>query len=153
MRRAGEALTRADSLFGSASADAGIFPDRLIAAADALRRGAAPDMSGSAVAGYHTFAQKRASALARLADVDAALNRVLHDAATAENTAAAASRSTVAAAAAYTDGPASAAATPGGQRALVEALNSHVRHQQDLVARHRQRAVELAQQVRILSYQ
>ena len=153
MRRAGEALARADSLFGSAPVGDRIFPNRLINAAKMLRRSAAPDMSGSTVAGYNAFAQKRASALAQLADPDAALHRVLHDAAHAENTAAAASRSTVAAAGAFANGPAPAEATPGGQRALVEALNSHVRHQQDLVARHRQRAVELAQQVRILSYQ
>ena len=118
-----------------------------------LRRSAAPDMSGSAVAGYQAFAQKQASALAKLADLDAALHRVLHDAANAENTAAAASRSTVAATGAYADGPAPAAATPGGQRALVKALHFHVGRQQDLVARHQQRAARLAEQVRVLSYQ
>jgi hypothetical protein len=153
VRRVSEALHRADSLFGSAPAGDRIFPNRLTDAAEVLRRSAAPDMSGSAVAGYHAFAQTRASALARLADVDGVLHRVLRDAASAENTAAAASRSTVAAVAAHADGSTPAGSTPRRQQALVKALHFQVGRQQDLVARHQQRAIELAGLARALSYQ
>jgi peptidoglycan DL-endopeptidase CwlO len=144
-----EALSRADSLFGSASPDGGLAADQLADAVDTLWRSTAPDMAGAAVAGYRTFAQQRASALGRLASADAALNRALQAAASAENTAAATSRSTVATAAAHVDGLAN---TPGGQRALIAALHSEVERQQDLVRRHQQQAVELSEQVRLLSY-
>ena len=152
VRHVHEALTRADSLFGSAPADGGLVPHQLADAAEVLRHDAAADMTGAAVAGYRTFAQDLASSLDRLADADAALNRTLQDAASAENAAAVESRSTVAAAATHVDGLASTAATPGGQRALIMALHSEVGRQQNLVRRHQQQAVELGEQMRLLSY-
>jgi len=151
VHRANDALTRADSLFGSASASR-LAADRLADAATTLRGDLASDLLGAAVTGYRTFAEHRAAALQRLAGADAALNRVLAAAATAENAAAAASRSTVAAAAAHVDGLADAAATPGGQRALVAALQSEVGRQQELVRRHQQQAAGLGGQLRQLIY-
>ncbi|MFZ0833003.1 MAG: hypothetical protein WAM92_07960, partial [Mycobacterium sp.] len=85
VHRANEALVRADSLFGSASPQGGLAAEPLTAAADTLRGDLLPEMSGAAVAGYRTFADGRAAALQRLADADAALTRVLHDAAATEN--------------------------------------------------------------------
>ena len=152
VHRANEALARADSLFGSASPESALAADRLVDAAEVLRGDAEPDMSGSAVAGYRTFADARAAALHHLAGTDAALNRVLQDAAAAENAAAATSRSTVAAAAAHADGLAGTAATAGGQRALVAALHSELGRQQELVRRHQQQATGLTEQVQALSY-
>ena len=150
VQRAQAALTRADSLFGSASADGGLAADRLEDAAATLRAEVAADMSGSAIAGYRTFAEDRAGALQRLARTDAALNRVLHDAAAAENAAASASRSTVAAATAHVERSADPA--PGAQRALVAALQSEVGRQQELVNSHQQQAGRLSEQLRQLSY-
>ncbi len=152
MRRVSDALVRADSLFGSASVEAGLPGHQLTAAADELRRIAAPDMSGSAVAGYSAFAQQRAWSLDRLADTDTALTQIIQNAATVENTAAAASRSTVEEAGQRVGRLVPAAETPGAGRALITALHSDVGHQQDLVRRHQQRATELAEQLRLLSY-
>lgn len=147
-----DVLARADSLFGSASTDAGLPGGKLTDAADALRHIGAPDMSGSAVVGYRSFAEQRASSLARLAEVDTALTHIIRDAASAENTAAAASRSTVDAAGQHMGRLTPAADTPGGRRALMAALHSEVGHQQDLVRRHQHRATELAEQLRLLTY-
>ena len=152
VHRVTDALARADSLFGSASPDGGFAADRLDDAAATLRGDLVPDMSGSAVAGYRTFADNRAATLQRLAGADATLNRVLQAAAAAENAAAAASRSTVAATTAHVNGFAATGAAPGGQRALLASLQSEVARQQDLVTRHQQQAAGLTEQVRLLSY-
>lgn len=151
-RRVNETLTRADSLFGSASADTSLKPQQLTDAADALRRSAASDTSGLAATGYTTRAQEQASTLAGLATSDTAFNHILQTAASAENTAAAASRSTVASAAEHTGNRAPAADSPGGQRALIAGLHSKVSRQQELVLRHQQQANELAEQVRQVLY-
>lgn len=150
--RVSDTLARADSLFGSARAPAELFTRQLADAADALRRNAAPDMSGLAATGYSAFADERASALARLADADAALNQIIHTAAGAERAASAASRSTVAGAADHIEKLGPTAQSPAGQRALIAALHSEVGRQQDLVRRHQQQAAELAEQLRLLAY-
>jgi hypothetical protein len=149
-RRAGDVLTRADSLFGSAgtATPAGDSARQLSEAADSLRRAAAPDMAGAAVAGYSAFAHEQASALGRLADTDDALNRVLCNAGAAENSAAAASSSAVTAATTRPRDAENATA----RRALIAALQSEIAREQDLVRKHQQRAMELAEQVRLLSY-
>lgn len=152
VRRVSDTLARADALFGSASADAVLPAQLLTDAADALRSTAALDMSGLAATGYGAFAVERASTLARLADTDAAVNHIIDTAASAENTAAAASRSTVTAAAEYVDNLPPVAQSPGGQRALIAALQLQVGHLQDLVRRHQHQAAELAEQLRGLSY-
>ena len=152
VRRVNETLTRADSLFGSASVDTSLNPQLLTDAADALRRSAASDMSGLAATGYGTLAQQQASALAGLASSDTAFGDILQSAASAENTAAATSRSTVASASEYTDNRTPAAESPGGQRALIAGLHSTVSRQRELVQRHQQQASELAEQLRLLSY-
>jgi hypothetical protein len=154
VRRVSDVLTRADTLFGSGSGDApaGASAQQLADAADAVRRNAGPDMAGSAVAGYSAFAQERASALAQLANTDEAFNQALEQAATAENTAAAASRSTVAAAAQHSHLLSTDGHTPAGHRSLIGALQSEVGRQQELVRRHHEQALELAEQVRQLPY-
>jgi hypothetical protein len=153
-QRVGEVLARADSLFGSATtaASAGESAQQLADAAEALRRNAAPDMAGAAVSGYSAFAHDQASALGRLADTDDALNRVLQDAASAENTAAAASHSAVITAAQTPDGLPARAGEVTARRALIAVLQSELAREQDLVRKHQQRALELAEQVRLLSY-
>jgi hypothetical protein len=109
-------------------------------------------MSGSAIAGYSTFAQQRASALARLADTEAQLNKVLQDAAAAETAAAASSRSTVDTATSRADHLTATSDTAGSQRALVVAMHDEIGRQQDLVRRHQQHAVALAERVELLTY-
>src|SRR5262249_50539979 len=142
-----------DSLFGSASADAGLDPQPLAEAADALRRGlAGPGMSGLAVTGYSTFAQSQASSLARLAQSDTEFNQIIRTSAAAQNTAAAASRSTVAAAAERADNLPTAVRSVGAQRAMIAALHSEIARQQELVRRHQQQAAALTEQLLLLSY-
>lgn len=150
VHRARAALEHADSLFGSAPTDGGLPAERLEDAAATLRAEVAADMSGSAIAGYKSFAEDRASALQRLARTDTALNQVLDDAAAAENAAASASRSAVAAAVAHVDALVDPA--PGGQRALLAALQSEVGRQQQLVHSHQQQANGFSERVRQLSY-
>lgn len=163
LRRVSDTLSRADSLFGSAS-DAplaqraeenvpnGLSARQLSDAAEALRRNAAAEMSGLAATGYNAFAGERASALARLADTDSELNQIIHNAASAETTAAAASRSAVAGWAKHADNQGAAARSPAGQRALIAALRAELGRQQELVRRHQQQAAALAEQLRLLSY-
>jgi hypothetical protein len=152
VRRVSDTLARSDSLFGSADAPEALSARALTDAADALRRNAAPDMSGLAATGYNAFADQRASALARLADSDTTLSQIIHDAASAENTASAASHSRVAGTGNHVENLGTSAQTPGGQRALIAALQAELGRQQDLVRRHQQRAAELAEQLRLLSY-
>ena len=152
VRRVNETLTRADSLFGSASVDTSLNPQLLTAAADALRRSVVSDMSGLAATGYDTLAQQQASTLAGLATTDTAFNDILQSAASAENTAAATSRSTVASATEYADSRTPATESPGGQRALIAGLHSTVSRQRELVQRHQKQATEFAEQLRLLSY-
>jgi hypothetical protein len=147
-------LVRADSLFGTATLDSPIAHSQaqLSRSADAVRGTAAADMSGSAIAGYGKFAQQRASALARLADTEAQLNKVLQDAAVAETAAAASSRSTVDTATSRVNHLTATSDTAGGQRALVVAMHDEIGRQQDLVRRHQQHAVALAERVGLLTY-
>jgi hypothetical protein len=154
VRHVNDVLARANTLFGSVgfAAPAAASAERLSRAADALRREIAPDMAGAALAGYRDFAQQKAASLERLADADATLNGVLHDAAESENAAAAASHSTAATAAAHAQHVRPEASGPTAQRAVISALQSEVERQQDLVRRHHQHAVALAEQVRSVAY-
>ena len=153
-RHVSEVLTRADSLFGSAPVDAPVAGSaaELTDAAELLRRSAAPEMSGSAVAGYTAFAQGRASRLARLADTETQLDRLLQQAAISESTAAAASRLTVSAADGYAGRLVQTNAATG-ERPLIAALHSQVARQREIVHRHQEKAGELAAQARLLSYE
>jgi hypothetical protein len=145
VRHVNDVLARANTLFGSVgfAAPAAASAERLSRAADALRREIAPDMAGAALAGYRDFAQQKAASLERLADADATLNGVLHDAAESEN---------AAAAAAHAQHVRPEASGPTAQRAVISALQSEVERQQDLVRRHHQHAVALAEQVRSVAY-
>jgi hypothetical protein len=154
VRHVNDVLARANTLFGSVGlvAPAAASAQRLSDAADAVRRVVAPDMAGAAVAGYRDYAHQKATALERLADADATLNGVLQDAAEAENAAAAASTSTASSAAAHTQHLRPETSGPTGERAVIAALHSEVERQQDLVRRHQQRAIVLAEQVRSVAY-
>jgi hypothetical protein len=147
-------LARADSLFGSATAESPIAHSQaqLARAAEAVRATTGTDMSGSAIAGYSAFAQQRASALTRLADTEAALHGVLQDAAGAETSAAAASRSNLDAAASHADNLSGTSDSAAGERALMVAMHDEIGRQQDLVRRHQQHAVALAERVGQLTY-
>lgn len=153
-RHVGDVLARAHTLFGSAgtSSPAADAAHRLSGAAETARRVAAPDMAGAAVTGYSAFAHQKADALAHLAEADTALGGVLQDAAHAENTAAAASRSIVSSAATHSESLADDTGKAARHRALVAALRSEVRGQQDLVRRHQEHANELSERVRLVSY-
>jgi hypothetical protein len=154
VRHVNDVLARANTLFGSVSiaAPAAASAQRLSHAADAVRRVVAPDMTGAAVAGYRDFAQQKASALERLADADTTLNGVLQDAAEAENAAASASSSATATAASHTQHLRPETSGPTSQRAVIAALHSEIERQQQLVRRHQQRAIALAEQVRLVAY-
>lgn len=155
VRRVGEVLTRADSLFGIADAavTAGGARD-LTDAVDAIRSGQqqAAAMAGDAVTGYADLAQDTRETLDHLGSVDTDLNRRLQEAADALSAATAASHSSLDVVSSVSDTLDHVTQSPAVELAVLHALRAQVARQLALIRNHQAIAEELGAHLRGLDY-
>jgi hypothetical protein len=156
VRNVNGALSRADTLFGTADSNgpATAAADQLTNAADAIRTGQehAATMSADAITNYADFAQGSRDALDQLSGVESDLGHRLQEAAEAVTTAKAASQSAL-------DGVSSAADAldqlsdyPAAELAVISALRTQVGDELELIRTHQANATQLGEQLRGLGY-
>lgn len=155
VRNAGEVLSRADTLFGTADPDAAATAaGQLTDATDAIRSGQeqAASMTGDALADYAAFAQGSRDVLDHLSGVESELGHRLQEAAEAVTAAQTASQSALDVVSSASDALDELTDSPAAELAIINAVRAQVGHELDLIRNHQAIAEQLGAHLRGLGY-
>jgi hypothetical protein len=155
VRSAGDVLSRADTLFGTADPTAAATAaGRLTDATDAIRSGQehAASMTGDALTGYSDFAHGSREALDHLSGVESGLGQHLQHAAEAVAAAKTASHSAVDVVSSASDALDEMPESPAAALAVLHAVRAQIGHELALIRTHQAIATQLGEQLRGLGY-
>ena len=155
VRKVGEVMSRANSLFGTADPEVtATAAGHLTDATDAIRSGQeqAASMTGDAVTGYADFAQGTRDALDHLSGVESDLGHRLQDAADAVSAAKSASQSALDVVSSASDALDHLPDSPATELAILHALRAQIGRELGLIRTHQAIAEQLGAQLRGLGY-